>query len=116
MITYENGIMQENLAIEQNQLGNNLPLMTSSSNDPIEQATSMANNIPKYIYESVYFRSDPPLNIPDEYQEYIWFVTPKETIRKTIIDFEQNREHNRITVPFHPRLNNQSNIRNNAKD
>jgi hypothetical protein len=67
----------------------------------------MAMNIPKYVIENVDFRSDPPLNIPDEYQDFIWFATPKQIILKMVIEFEKNQQSHRIPVPFHPRSKNQ---------
>ncbi|CAF2896639.1 unnamed protein product [Rotaria sp. Silwood2] len=78
--------------------------INSSSDDPIEEAKSMANIIPKYVYENIDFRTDPPLNIPDAYKEFIWFVLPKEVIRKIIIDYEHNEKDNNKPLPFHLKM------------
>ncbi|CAF2661286.1 unnamed protein product [Rotaria sp. Silwood2] len=110
MITYENGTMEANFRQKQIKLYNsNAPhlIKNSSSDDPIEEAKSMVNNIPKYVYENIDFRTDPPLNIPDEYQDFIWFVLPKEIIRKIIIQFEQNQENNCKPVIFRPKMYNE---------
>ncbi|CAF2858406.1 unnamed protein product [Rotaria sp. Silwood2] len=53
-------------------------IKNSSREDPIEEAKSMANNLPKYVYEYIDFRTDLPLNITDEYQDFIWFVLPQK--------------------------------------
>jgi hypothetical protein len=68
---------------------------TSSSYNPIEQAKSMAMNIPKYVYDNVDFRANPLSNIPDEHQEFIWFVTPKQIIEKILNIYEQNDKYQR---------------------
>jgi hypothetical protein len=81
--------------------------ISSSSNDPIDQARSMAMNIPKYVHENIDFRTDTPLNIPDQYADYVWFTTPKEIIVKMMIQIEQDQQNNRIQVPFRPRPNNE---------
>ncbi|CAF3474593.1 unnamed protein product [Rotaria sp. Silwood1] len=78
----------------------------SSSDDPIEEAKLMASSIPKYVYENIDFRADPPLNVPDGYEDFIWFVLPKEVIRKIVIDFEQNQRDNYKPVPFHLKMKN----------
>ncbi|CAF2896657.1 unnamed protein product [Rotaria sp. Silwood2] len=110
-ITYQNGTMEENNGQQQVELLNtNVPrLITnlSSSDDPIEEAKSMANNIPKYVYENVDFRTDPPLNVPDEYKDFIWFVTPKDIIRKMVIDYERSQEPYSRPEPFRPRMDDQ---------
>ncbi|CAF3915787.1 unnamed protein product [Rotaria sp. Silwood2] len=109
-ITYQNGTMEENNGQQQVELLNtNVPrLITnlSSSDDPIEEAKSMANNIPKYVYENVDFRTDPPLNVPDKYKDFIWFVTPKDIIRKMVIDYERSQESYSKPEPFRPRMDN----------
>ncbi len=105
MITFGNGLMQGNLALEQNPLMNDSNLITYSSDNPIEQAKSMANNIPRYVYEQLDFRHEPPLNIPEEYQNFIWFIIPREVIRQITNDYEQNRPNTR--PPFHPRSDDQ---------
>lgn len=79
-------------------------MIKTPSNDPIDIAKTMANNIPNYVYENIDFKSDPLLNIPDEYQDFIWFILPKDTIRKMIIDCEQKREKSCKAVPFRPKI------------
>ncbi len=105
MITFQNGLMEEKFALEQNSAMNNLNLITSSSDDPIEQAKSMANNIPEYIYKNADFRREPPLNIPEKYQDFVWFIIPRQVILKITNDYEQNGHKKR--PPFHPRSNDQ---------
>jgi hypothetical protein len=65
----------------------------------------MAMNIPQYIYENIDFRSDMPLNIPDNYKDFIWFVTPKEIVLKILIQLEQEQQNKYITAPFYPIFN-----------
>ncbi|CAF2661197.1 unnamed protein product [Rotaria sp. Silwood2] len=106
-ITYQNGIMEEIFEAQQIEPRNSnilRSMIKSSSNDPIGEAKTMANNIPNYVYENIDFKADPPLDIPDEYQDFIWFVLPKDIIRKMIIDFEQNREKNCKAAPFRPKI------------
>jgi hypothetical protein len=105
MITFRNGLMEENFPLEQNPLMNNLNLITSSSDDPIEQAKSMVNNIPKYIHENVDFRHETSLNIPVEYRDFVWFIIPRQVILQIIHDYEQNGPKKR--PPFHPRSDDQ---------
>ncbi|CAF1227687.1 unnamed protein product [Adineta ricciae] len=104
MITYENGTLEEDFSQRNLQLTNTnvLPqlVVTSSSDDPLEQAKAITLNIANYVYENVDFRIDPPLNVPDEYRRYIWFVQPRDIILKMLIDHEKQREH--ATVPFRP--------------
>ncbi|CAF4573187.1 unnamed protein product, partial [Rotaria sp. Silwood2] len=108
-ITYENNTKEVKFRQQQTELSNSnaAHLFTNSSSsddDPIEEAKSMANNIPKYVHENVDFRTDPPLNIPDEYKDFIWFVTPKEIIQKIIIDYEQNQKYYFKSVPFRSKM------------
>ncbi|CAM4950256.1 unnamed protein product [Rotaria socialis] len=106
MISFKNGTMEGNPEQQQIKLFNSdtPPLITNiSSDDPIEEARLIANKIPKYVYENNDFRNDPPLNIPDEYKDFIWFAIPIDVIRKIIIDFEQNGSR---TVPFRPNSDN----------
>jgi hypothetical protein len=65
----------------------------------------MAMNIPQYIYENIDFRSDMPLNIPDNYKDFIWFVTPKEIVLKILIQLEQEQQNKSIRAPFYPIFN-----------
>ncbi|CAF4585966.1 unnamed protein product, partial [Rotaria sp. Silwood2] len=108
MITYQHGMMEENTGKQQMELFNsNIPQLVtnlSSSDDPIEEAKSMANNIPKYVYENVDFRTDTPLNVPDEYRDFVWFVTPKDIIRRIVIDYEQNQDTYLKPEPFRPKM------------
>ncbi|CAF1010941.1 unnamed protein product [Rotaria sordida] len=107
MITYANGTMEENIRQQQNELFNsNAPhlIINPSSDDPIEEAKSIANNIPKYVYENFDSQTDPPLNIPDEYTNFVWFVIPRDIIRKMIIDFGRNKENTLQSAPFRPRV------------
>ncbi|CAF1221940.1 unnamed protein product [Adineta steineri] len=95
-IIFEDGIIREDQSTELNTvLENNIQLDTSSSNDPLEQAKSMKDNLSRYIYDSVHFPVDPPLNIPVEYQDYIWFITPIQVIRRLTRDYED-------TIPQRP--------------
>ncbi|CAF4664996.1 unnamed protein product, partial [Rotaria socialis] len=67
------------------------------------EARLIANKIPKYVYENIDFRNDPPLNIPDEYKDFIWFAIPKDSIRKIVNDVEQKDSK---AVPFRPNNDN----------
>jgi len=52
----------------------------------------MVENIPEYIYDNVdNICPDPKLNIPNEYKHLIWFVTPRQIIRKIVHEFDQNQ-------------------------
>jgi hypothetical protein len=110
MITFGNGLMEEHVALEQNPLMNNLNLITSPSDDPIEEAKSMANNIPEYIHKNVDFHREPPLNIPEEYKKFIWFIIPRQVILQIINDYEQNGPTK--SPPFHPRSVAQKDLTN----
>ncbi|CAF3073810.1 unnamed protein product, partial [Rotaria socialis] len=106
MISFKNGTMEGNPEEQQIKLFNSdtPPLITNiSSNDPIEEARLIANKIPKYVYENIDFRNDPPLNIPDEYKDFIWFAIPKDSIRKIVNDVEQKDSK---AVPFRPNNDN----------
>ncbi|CAF3719413.1 unnamed protein product [Rotaria sp. Silwood1] len=106
MITYENGTMEENSPTQQNQITQStFPqlIRASSSRNPLEQAIAMAHNISKYIYENIDCRNDPPLNIPQEYQDLIWFILPKQVVLKMLHAFEQNQHNNLMSVPFRPK-------------
>ncbi|CAF1394164.1 unnamed protein product [Rotaria magnacalcarata] len=106
MISFKNGTVEENFEQQQIKLfnSNTPPLITNISfDDPIEEARLMANNIPKYVYENIDFRNDPPLSIPDEYKDFIWFAIPKDIIRKIVTDVEQNESR---SLPFRPRGDN----------
>ncbi|CAF1625557.1 unnamed protein product [Rotaria magnacalcarata] len=86
-------------------LNSDTPPLTTNicSDDPIEEARLIANKIPRYVYENICYLKDTPLNIPDEYKDFIWFAIPIDVIRKIIIDFEQNGSR---TVPFRPNSDN----------
>ncbi|CAF1147307.1 unnamed protein product [Rotaria sordida] len=71
MITYENGIMKVNFGQEQIELYITKLDFSFVNYDPIEEAKSMTNNLSKYIYENIDFRTDSSLNIPDEYHDFI---------------------------------------------
>ncbi|CAF1516915.1 unnamed protein product [Rotaria sordida] len=108
MITYENGIMKQNFSTLQNHIiQSKIPqsIRFSSSNDPLDQAIAMANNISKYVCENIDFRNDPPLDIPEEYQDFIWFILPKQVVIKMLNVFEQHQDHNHMSIPFRPRNN-----------
>ncbi|CAF4151093.1 unnamed protein product, partial [Adineta steineri] len=95
-INFENEVILEGQPTGSNTvLENNIQLNTSASDDPLEQAKSMKDNLSKHIYDSVHFPADPPLNIPTEYQDYIWFTTPIQVIRKLTRDYED-------TIPQRP--------------
>ncbi|CAF1157012.1 unnamed protein product [Rotaria sordida] len=108
MVTYQNDTMEENILQQQMEFHNSnsshLIIDSSSSDDPIEQAKSMANNISKYVYENVDLRMEPPINIPDEYKDLIWFVTSRDIIQKIIIDYEQNLKTYSKPVPFRSKM------------
>ncbi|CAF1155130.1 unnamed protein product [Rotaria sordida] len=108
MVTYQNDTMEENILQQQMEFHNSnsshLMIDSSSSDDPIEQAKSMANNISKYVYENVDLRMEPPINIPDEYKDLIWFVTSRDIIQKIIIDYEQNLKTYSKPVPFRSKM------------
>ncbi|CAF4229722.1 unnamed protein product, partial [Rotaria sordida] len=87
MITYENGIMKQSSSTLQNQIIQSKisqSIRSSSSSDPLDQAIAMANNITKYVCKNIDFRNDPPLDIPKEYQGFIWFILPKEVVIKML--------------------------------
>ncbi|CAF5185951.1 unnamed protein product [Rotaria magnacalcarata] len=76
MITFENGTMDETYKERQMQstaiknLNTHNLMINSTSNDSIEQARAMMKNID--------LRTDPPLNIPVKYQNFIWFLLPQD--------------------------------------
>ncbi|CAF1394188.1 unnamed protein product, partial [Rotaria sp. Silwood1] len=110
-ITYQNGTMEENIKSQQKMelFNSNVPRLITNSpsdKDPIEEAKSMAKNIPKYVYENVDFRTDPPLNVPDEYKDFIWFVTPKNIILNIVFDYEQSQKNYSKPEPFRPKMDN----------
>jgi hypothetical protein len=49
---------------------------------------------------------DVPLNVPKKYENFIWFMTPKEAVIKLLIELEDEMQKKRIQVPFRPRYNN----------
>ncbi|CAF4346976.1 unnamed protein product [Rotaria sp. Silwood2] len=108
-ITYEDGTMQENTQkSEKKTFDSNISqsLITTNSNDPIEQAKSIVENIPEYISNHVdHIPNDPILNVPNIYINLIWFVTPIQIIRKIADDFKQKQETERSQLPFYPRFN-----------
>lgn len=104
-ITFHNGLMENNLALEQNPFMHNLNLIGPVSDDSIEIATSMANNMPNYVFQNLDFRYEPPLDIPKKYQDLIWFIIPRQVILQISYDYEINTLKNRPL--FHPRLDDQ---------
>ncbi|CAF4229196.1 unnamed protein product [Rotaria magnacalcarata] len=83
-----------------------LSLYTYNPETAVWRARSMSsqNNLSQYhSLRMISFENDTPLNIPDEYKDFIWFAIPIDVIRKIIIDFEQNGSR---TVPFRPNSDN----------
>ena len=101
MITYTNGLMEQKSIVEHIPSNNYSNLIPRSSDDPIEIAKSIANNIPKYVSENLDFQREPPLNIPEEHQNLIWFIIPRQVILQISNDYENNRSNN--PPPFHPK-------------
>ncbi|CAF3815482.1 unnamed protein product [Rotaria sp. Silwood1] len=107
-VTYKNNTKEMKFRQKPTEVSNsNAPRLktnSSSDDDPIEEAKSMVKNIPKYVYKNVDCRTDPPLNVPDEYKDFIWFVIPKEIIRKIVTDYEQTQENYSKSVPFRSKM------------
>ncbi|CAF4390161.1 unnamed protein product [Rotaria sp. Silwood2] len=105
----ENHTTNEEFQIQQVERWNSNAIHSNTNSlpdNPIEQAESMANLIPEYVY-NIDFRTDPPLNIPDAYKEFIWFVLPKDVIQKVlVIDFETHPKDNLKTISFHSKMKN----------
>ena len=93
--------MEQKSIIEHIPSNNYSDLVTISSDNPIEIAKSIVNNIPKYVYDNLYYQLEPPLNIPEEYLNYIWFIIPRQIILQISNDYENNRSKN--PPPFHPK-------------
>ncbi|CAF4686857.1 unnamed protein product, partial [Rotaria sp. Silwood1] len=108
MITFENDTTEENSPTQQNQITQSkFPqlIRASSSRNPLDQAIAIAHNISKYLYANIDCRNDPPLNIPQEYQDFIWFILPKQVILKMLHAFEQNQHNNLIRKLCYPSWN-----------
>ncbi|CAM4755227.1 unnamed protein product [Rotaria magnacalcarata] len=107
-IDYQNGTMEQInvLNSKPQNIDHQIPLVNlslSSSDDPFEQAKAISKNMPQYVYENIDFRTDTPLNIPKKYNDFIWFVTPKEIMIKLMAEFECLQQKDRAAVPFQPR-------------
>ncbi len=78
-------------------------MVTTTSNNPLEQAQSIFERIPKYIYDNIDRNpTDPPLNIPEELKHLLWFVTPIQSIGKIVYEYDTNQSDNQNDVIFHP--------------
>ncbi|CAF3457396.1 unnamed protein product [Rotaria socialis] len=79
MITFENGTIEENFAVQQMEptvmtnLNTHNLMINSTSNDSIEQARAIMKHITRYVCENIDLRTDPPLDIPVRYQDFIWW-------------------------------------------
>lgn len=86
--TNENRLIQEEHSPSSPRLFENmmetLNLSSSPTADPFNQAEIMNNNLTRYINEYFTYQPDPSLNIPNQYQNYTWFVTPIQAMRQII--------------------------------
>lgn len=92
MITYENGLMENGALIDEIPSMNISSLIgVSSSSNGIEKGKSIVKNLPKYVYDNIYYEVEPRLNIPSEYEHLIWFLIPRQVILYLSNDYENNR-------------------------
>ncbi|CAM4805081.1 unnamed protein product [Rotaria magnacalcarata] len=96
MINYRNGHMESMNAMNNisRNADNRLPSFNfslPSCNNPFHQARAISKRMPNYVYENMNYRIDIPLNIPNKYKDFIWFVTPKEIMTKLMIEFDQKQ-------------------------
>ncbi|CAF5165066.1 unnamed protein product [Rotaria sp. Silwood1] len=108
MINYQNGTMEQINSVNNTlqNIDHRLPLVNLSlplTDDPFDQAKSISKKMPKHVFENIDFRTDVPLNIPKKYQDFIWFVTPKEVMLKLLVEFDREEQQDCIQVPFKPR-------------
>ncbi|CAF3897335.1 unnamed protein product, partial [Rotaria sp. Silwood1] len=108
MINYQNGTMEQINSVNNTlqNIDHRLPLVNLSlplTDDPFDQAKSISKKMPKHVFENIDFRTDVPLNIPKKYQDFIWFVTPKEVMLKLLVEFDREEQQGCIQVPFKPR-------------
>lgn len=101
MITFNERLMEIQSPVRDVPLVINSELISVSSTDPMEMSRSICLNIPKYVHDKLDFQREPPLNIPEEYEQYIWFIIPRQVIVHLSNDQENNRSN--IRAPFHPR-------------
>ncbi|CAF3044998.1 unnamed protein product [Rotaria socialis] len=78
-------------------------LIKKSSKNHLKQAKNMAKNIPEYVNTKLKSVSDPPLNIPEKYEKYIWFLTPETVIKKFTKQSNRNELNDSSPVPFRPK-------------
>lgn len=72
--------------------------------DPIRFACDLSNAMPDLVYDKITLSSDAPLNVPEKYKQLIWFITPKETMIKLLIEHESKRAVPSV-LTFRPRYN-----------
>ena len=79
-ITYENGEIRQNISSQS-------PRLLIKHQDPLAQAKLILEQIPKLVYDHVNVHDEPELNIPNEYNEFVWFLIPKDVIPKLIDEY-----------------------------
>ena len=104
LITYENGEIKQNISDKsQRLLIKHFPdVKAMKCEDPLEEAKLILERLPKFIYTYIGdVRNEQQLNVPDEYQKFIWFVIPKDAILQLIVEYNQTTRD--IEIPFGPK-------------
>jgi len=88
-ITYENGEIRQNISSQSPRLliKHFSNIDSTNRQDPLAQAKLILEQIPKLVYDHVNVHDEPELNIPNEYNEFVWFLIPKDVIPKLIDEY-----------------------------
>lgn len=81
-----------------------IPSASTAFNDPIGFARDLSAAIPRLVSDTIPLSSDAPLNVPERYKEYIWFITPRETTIKLLMEYESGSSVPAVPT-FRPRYN-----------
>lgn len=65
-----------------------IPSAERAFDDPLRFARDLSAEMPRLVSGTIPLSSDAPLNVPERYKKYIWFITPKETTIKLLLEYE----------------------------